>query len=168
MAEVETQSRTDEIKSLNACINDLVSVLALPGTWTGREEPSLIVTTLLESLLSLLRLDFAYLQLSDPFGGGGRIEMIRLSQRQSLTAQPEEVCRALTHWLTDDPSRSSFLIQNPLDEKISITFRRLGLSEETGVLVAGSARTDFPTRAERVVLGVGVNQGMGGLHQAWG
>src|ERR1700739_4334750 len=167
MAEVETQSRTDEIRSLNACINDLVSVLALPGTWTGREEPSLIVTTLLESLLSLLRLDFAYLRLSDPFGGGGRIEMIRLSQRQSLTAQPEEVCRALTHWLTDDPSRSSFLIQNPLDEKISITFRRLGLQDETGVLVAGSARTDFPTRAERVVLDVAVNQAMVGLHQAW-
>jgi len=165
---VEIQSTTGEIRFLNACINDLVSVLALPGTWTGREEPSLIVTTLLESLLNLLRLDFAYLRLSDPFGGGGRIEMIRLSQRRNLTAQPEEVCRALTHWLTDDPSRSPFLIPNPLgDENISITLRRLGLQDETGVLVAGSARSDFPTRTERVVLDVAVNQAMVGLHQAW-
>ena len=165
---MEIQSTTGEIRFLNACINDLVSVLALPGTWTGREEPSLIVTTLLESLLNLLRLDFAYLRLSDPFGGGGRIEMIRLSQGRNLTAQPEEVCRTLAHWLTDDPSRSPFLIPNPLgDENISITLRRLGLQDETGVLVAGSARSDFPTRTERVVLDVAVNQAMVGLHQAW-
>jgi PAS domain S-box-containing protein len=165
---VEIQSTTGEIRFLNACINDLVSVLALPGTWTGREEPSLIVTTLLESLLNLLRLDFAYLRLSDPFGGGGRIEMIRLGQGRNLTAQPEEVCRTLTHWLTDDPSRSPFLFPNPSGgEKISITLRRLGLQDETGVLVAGSARSDFPTRTERVVLDVAVNQAMVGLHQAW-
>jgi PAS domain S-box-containing protein len=165
---VEIQTTTGEIRSLNACINDLVSVLGLPGVWAGREEPSLIVTTLLESLLSLLRLDFAYLRLSAPFGGGGRIEMIRLSGRLNLTTQPEEICRALTHWLTDDPARSPFLILNPLgDEKISITLRRLGLQDETGLLVAGSARSDFPTRTERVVLDVAVNQAMVGLHQAW-
>src|ERR1700739_1609443 len=94
MAEVETQSRTDEIRSLNACINDLVSVLALPGTWTGREEPSLIVTTLLESLLSLLRLDFAYLRLSDPFGGAGRIELSGLISAKILTPRQGKFCGA--------------------------------------------------------------------------
>ena len=49
----------DEIKRLQGCINDLISVLALPAIWSGHE-PSQIVSTLLDVLLGMLRLDFAY------------------------------------------------------------------------------------------------------------
>ena len=38
-----------EIKRLQRCINDLVSVLALPAIWSGRWA-SLVVRTLLDSL----------------------------------------------------------------------------------------------------------------------
>jgi hypothetical protein len=57
----------DEIKNLKACINDLISVLALPAIWTGRE-PSEILSTLLDVLLGMLRLDFAYARLSNSIG----------------------------------------------------------------------------------------------------
>ena len=40
---------TPEIKRLQSCINDLVSVLALPAIWSGRES-SQILGTLLEAL----------------------------------------------------------------------------------------------------------------------
>src|SRR5690349_15709235 len=86
--EVEIESRTDEIKPLKACINDLVSVLTLPAIWSGHE-PSQIGSTLLDALLGLLRLDFAYLRLGDSPGGGAPIEMIQAVQRRNLTAQPE-------------------------------------------------------------------------------
>ena len=39
---VQPESPAEEIKRLRRCINDLVSVLALPATWTG-SEPSRIV-----------------------------------------------------------------------------------------------------------------------------
>src|SRR5438552_3048273 len=65
-----------EITRLKACINDLISVLALPAIWSGHEA-SLIASTLLETLLGMLRLDFAYLRLK-PITGGAPIEMVRL------------------------------------------------------------------------------------------
>ena len=42
----------DEIKNLKACINDLISVLALPAIWTGRE-PSQIISTLLDDWITI-------------------------------------------------------------------------------------------------------------------
>jgi PAS domain S-box-containing protein len=166
--EVEIESRTDEIRSLKACINDLVSVLALPAIWSGHEEPSHIGNTLLDILLGLLHLDFAYLRLGGSFGDSAPMEMIHVGKRRNLTAQPEKVGRALNNWLTAEPSNSPFLVPNPVGEgKISIALRRLGLQDQIGVMVAGSTRMDFPTKMERVVLDVAVNQAAVGLHEAW-
>jgi hypothetical protein len=69
---VEIESRNDEIRRLKACINDLVSVLALPAIWSGHAEPSHIGNTLLDVLLGLLRLDFAYLRLVIPLAAAPR------------------------------------------------------------------------------------------------
>src|SRR5262245_7404625 len=56
--EVEMERPAIAIKRLKACINDLISVLALPAIWSGNE-PSQILGTLLDVLLGMLRLDFA-------------------------------------------------------------------------------------------------------------
>src|SRR2546422_5607838 len=97
----------DEMKRLQGCINDLISVLALPAIWSGHE-PSQIVSTLLDVLLGMLRLDFAYARLSDSIGGGGPIEMVRLAHSRNLTAQPQEIGEALNRWLTGAPPTSAF------------------------------------------------------------
>jgi PAS domain S-box-containing protein len=164
---VERESGRDEIKRLRACINDLVSVLTLPAIWSGREEPSQIGSTLLDALLGLLRLDFAYLRLDASFSGSAPIEILQVVQRRNLTAQPEEVGRAINKWLTDDLFNSPSRVPNPIGEgKVSIAPRRLGLQDQIGVLVAGSERADFPTKTERVILDVAVNQAVVGLHEA--
>jgi PAS domain S-box-containing protein len=96
------------------------------------------------------------------------MEMIHVGQRRNLTAQPEEIGRAINNWLTEDPSTSPFLVPNPVGKgKTSIALRHLGLQDQIGVLVAGSARADFPTKTERVILDVAVNQAAVGLHEAW-
>jgi hypothetical protein len=46
-----------EIKRLQHCINDLVSLLALPAIWSGNQ-PSQILEMLIEALLGMLSLDF--------------------------------------------------------------------------------------------------------------
>ncbi len=163
--EVAMDQTADEIKRLRACINDLISVLALPAIWSGHE-PSQIVSTLLDVLLGMLRLDFAYARLSVSLGGAPS-EMVRSAQRRTLAAQPQEVGRALSPWLTGDPPAAPFVVPNPMGEgKVSIAPLRLGLQEELGFLVAGSQRADFPTDVEVLLLRVAVNQAGIGLQEA--
>ena len=54
----------EEIRRLQSFINDLISIQALPAIWNGRESGH-IIGTLLDVLVSVLRLDFAYARLSD-------------------------------------------------------------------------------------------------------
>jgi hypothetical protein len=60
--EVQLEHPAEEIKRLRRCINDLVSVLALPAMWSGGE-PSQIVRTLLDVLPGMLRLDLVYVEM---------------------------------------------------------------------------------------------------------
>src|SRR5215831_5101621 len=143
----------DEIKNLKACINDLISVLALPAIWTGRE-PSQIISTLLDVLLGMLRLDFAYAWVSNSTGAAP-IEMVRLPHAGNLTAQPQEIGHMLKPWLTGDATKSPLRIRNPIAAgEVSIAFLRLGIQDKVGVLVAASQRADFPTETEKLLLQV--------------
>jgi PAS domain S-box-containing protein len=147
----------DEIRRLQGCINDLLSVLALPAIWHG-QGPSQIVSTLLDALLAMLRLDFAYARLSEAIDGSP-VEVVRLAQRRHPAAQPPDVGRALNRWLTSDPPASPFVVPNPIGAgEVSIAALRLGLQETVGVLVAGSQRADFPTTIEMLLLRVATNQ----------
>jgi PAS domain S-box-containing protein len=155
----------DEIKNLKACINDLISVLALPAIWTG-SEPSEILSTLLDVLLGMLRLDFAYARLSNSIGVAP-MELVRLAHSRNLTAQPQEIGQMLNPWMTGDPSTSPLRVPNPIGEgEVSIALLPLGLQDEVGVLVAGSKRADFPTETERLLLQVAANQAAIGLEEA--
>ena len=78
------EQTADEIRRLQGCINDLISVLAIPALWRGQESAQ-IVSTLLDVLIGMLRLDFAYARLKDP-AGESPIEMLRLAQSRNLTA----------------------------------------------------------------------------------
>jgi PAS domain S-box-containing protein len=162
--QVETEQTTDEIKRLRACINDLVSVVALPAIWSGHE-PSQIGRTLLDALVGMLRLDFAYLRLLDSVGGAA-IEMVQVPQRRNFNIQPEEIGRRLNPCLTGQPP-SSFLGPNPVGEgTMSIAQRCLGLQDEMGILVVGSTRAAFPTETEGLLLNVAANHAVMGLQEA--
>jgi len=155
----------DEIKNLKACINDLISVLALPAIWIGRE-PSQILSTLLDVLLGILRLDFAYARVSNSIGVAP-IEMVRLAHPRNLTAQPQEIGRMLNPWLSGDPPTSPLMVPNPIGEgEVSIAPFRLGVYDEVEVLVAACQRADFPTETERLVLQVAANQAAIGVREA--
>jgi PAS domain S-box-containing protein len=163
--EVEMEKTADEVKRLQSCINDLISVLALAAIWSGSESCQM-VGTLLESLLAILRLDFACARLNDSIDGSP-IEVVRLAQRQHTSAQQQEVGRALGRWLSGDKTASRFVIPNPAGEgEVAIASFSLGLQDEVGVLVAGSRRADFPTDIELVLLRVAANQAAIGLQEA--
>src|SRR5258707_15518949 len=95
-----TQKTADqEIRRLQGSINDLISIQALPAIWNGRESGH-IASTLLDVLVSMLRLDFAYARLSDSINGSP-VEFVRSTQRRTAPPQPQEIGRALERWLTN-------------------------------------------------------------------
>jgi PAS domain S-box-containing protein len=154
-----------EIKRLQRCINDLVSVLALPAMWTGAE-PSQVVSTLVDTLLGMLCLDFVYVRLKDP-ASEAAIEMVRVAPSRKLAERPQEIGEALTYCLGDDPQKWPAVIQNPIgDGDISIVPLRLGLHGETGLLVAASHRADFPLQTEGLLLSVAANQAAIAMQEA--
>src|SRR5712692_6089741 len=153
-----------EIRRLQGCINDLISLLALPALWRGQESAQ-IVSTLLDVLVGMLRLDFAYARLKGPVGEAP-IEMVRLAQSRNLTARPQEIGQVLNPWLGDDPQKWPSLVRNPVgDGDVSIVTLRLGLQDEIGVVVAGSQRANFPGETERLILSVAAKQAAIGLQE---
>jgi len=164
--DAQPRDPAEEIKQLQRCVNDLISVLALPAMWSGGE-PSRIVHTLLDALLRMLQLDLVYVRLKET-EGQAPIEMVRFSQSQKHLAQPHEIGEALKHWLGTDPQEWPPRTRNTLgDRDISIVPLGLGLQGEMGVIVAGSERADFPQQTERLILSVAANQASIGLQEAW-
>ena len=165
-SEMNAEQTQDEIKHLHGCINNLFGVLALPAIWNERES-SEVMSTLLDVLVAMVRLDFAYARLSDTIEGAP-MEMVRMAQRRTPEIQPREVGRVLQDWLTgDSPSNMPFVAPNPIGEgTISVAPFRLGLQEGTGLLLAASRRADFPTAIERMLLQVAANQAVIALHEA--
>ncbi len=152
----------EEIKRLRRCVNDLVSILALPAIWTGGQ-PTQIASTLLEALVGMLRLDFAYARLNDP---AGPIEMVRVASGRKPKASAAEVGETLRR-LGEDPNRWPSVIPNPVgDGEIFILPLRFGLHGEASLIVTGSQRADFPQQTERLLVSVAANQAAIGLQEA--
>ncbi len=154
-----------EVKRLQRCMNDLVSLLALPAMWSGGE-PSQIIHALVDALLGMLQLDLIYVRFKET-DGQAPIEIVRFAQSQKPTAEPRQIGEVLDSWLGADAREWPALLRKPLgDREISIVPLRLGLHGESGLVVAGSERADFPRQTEKLLLSVTVNQASIGLQEA--
>lgn len=154
-----------EAKRLQRCIGDLVSLLALPAVWSGNE-PSQIVDTLLDALLRMLNLEFVYVQFKDPVDSG-RLEIARVADSSGLKMSSHEIEQVLANWFGGDSQNSPPPAWNPFDdEDLSIFPVPLGIHGETGMIVVGSDRADFPGQTESLLLSVAANQASIGLREA--
>src|SRR3984885_3899600 len=161
---VRQEHTPEEVKRLERCLNDLVSVLALPAMWSG-SPPSQIVNTLLDALLGMLCLDFVYARFEDP-AGGAPIEVLKIAPSAKWML-PDEIHKIVNQWFGDDPQKWPSRLRASIgDEDISIVSQRCGLQGEIGVIVAGSGRADFPGQTESLLLSVAANQAVIGLHDA--
>lgn len=155
----------EEIKGLQRGLNDLASLLALPALWSGGEA-SEVAHALLDVLPGMLHLDLLYVRLKKATGGGA-LEMARVTHARNTSAWPREIGEALNHRLGEEsarwPPRARISIGNG---DISMVPLQLGVGTETGVLLAGSRRADFPGRIEKLLLSVAANQAAIGFQQA--
>src|SRR5712672_235152 len=163
--QVQLEHPVGEIKRLQRCINDLVSLLALPAMWSG-SKPCDIVHTLHDSLLRMLDLDFVYVSLTNLVDAAPS-ETVRVAQSQEQMFRPRELCTFLNRWSGDDPQKPYLQERSHIgDEEVSLVSWPLGVQREIGVVVAGSRRADFPRDTEALLLGIAANQALTGLQQA--
>lgn len=138
----------ENIQFLQGCLNDLVSLLSLPALWSGREPPQ-VLGILLDVLLRMLQLDFAYARLN-AVASTAPSEMYRVAERQKTTPEPQEIGRALEPWLRLNRPGLASVVSNPVGKReVTMVCVWLGFDPERGVVVAGSKRADFPTDIER-------------------
>ena len=155
----------DEVKRLQRCIGDLVSLLALPAVWSGNE-PSHILDTLLDALLRMLNLEFVYVRFKDPIDSR-HLEIARVPDWSKLSMSSREIERMLESRFGGDSPNSHLPESNPLEnEDISVFPVPLGIHGEIGMIVVGSDRTDFPSQTESLFLSVAANQASIGLREA--
>jgi formate hydrogenlyase transcriptional activator len=160
------EANADQITDLQDCINDLVSLTAIPALSAGRE-PTQFAGTVLDALLGMLRLDFVYARMRSPISAE-RIEMVRFAASVSLRLPAPELGQLLNTRLGDDSLKWPTRVRDSLGEsEFSIVPLRLGLQHEIGAIVAASSRTDFPRVTESLLLNVAVNQTFVALQEGW-
>jgi PAS domain S-box-containing protein len=163
--EVQPELASGEVKHLQRCVNDLISLLALPAIWTGGD-PSQVLDTLLDALIRMLRLDLVSVGLTDPVGGAP-VEIVRLAELRGPMPSAHEICEALSQCLKNDSRKWPPLLRNLMGEgDVSIVPLPLGLQGEIGVIVAAAERTDFPRQTEALLLSVAANQASIWLQEA--
>ena len=159
------ETPTEEVARLRGCLNDLVSIMALPALWAGGE-PQQIVSTLLDALLGMLQLAFVLVRLNDP-DGGPSIEMMRGTELLESTDPARAFGMALDASLGNAPLKWPPSARVSIgNADFSVACARLGAHGEIGIVVAGCERLGFPEQTERLLLDVAANQAAMGLQQA--
>jgi PAS domain S-box-containing protein len=119
--------------------------------WSGRDAAD-IREAVLEALSSMLRLDLAYIRVADP-GGSGPVETARVQGRPDLGSRGREIAGLLADETTDPDSNQALVLPDPATgEPLRATRTVLGLAGHTGVVIAASRRSSFPTPFERFLL----------------
>jgi PAS domain S-box-containing protein len=159
------QERPEEIRRLQSCLNDLIGLLALPGLWAGRE-PAYILGTLLDVLLRLLQLDFAYARLSfQPETPA--IEAFRVMPTPRAALPACKLGEFIKPWLKGHQPATAYVIPHPLGEgAVSIVHVWMGPDSDAGIVAAAARRIGFPSETETLLLRVAANQAVIELQRA--
>jgi PAS domain S-box-containing protein len=162
---VNSEHSAEEGEHLRRCINDLNRILAHSPIWSDGSL-SRVLPDLLDMLMDMLELDFAYVRFKDPVSTEP-FEMARTEQSLGEAIPPREVGHLLRGSLGQDPQRW------PSQQRISIGDRqvstqsvRLGIEDESGTLLVGSRRAEFPGETESLRLRVAALQIASGLQEA--
>ncbi|MGY4572033.1 PAS domain S-box-containing protein [Bradyrhizobium sp. USDA 3256] len=163
---VNSKHSAEQNQYVRGCINDLNRILAHPPIWSDGSF-SRTLLDLLDIVVDMLHLDFAYVRLKDPVKME-YLEVARTARSPNGAIGPQEVSSVLSNSLGQDPKSW------PLNQRIAIGDREVStvslhwglLPDDTGVLVAASHRAEFPEEAETLRLRIATNQIASGLQEA--
>jgi PAS domain S-box-containing protein len=153
-----------EVQRLRSLNRDLISLFVQPAIGTG-QVPAGVIRTLVEVLLSMLRVDLAYVRVMSP--GEASIEAACASAGPEIAQRPSEVGVALERWLRAETWNAPITIESPFDGgEMRLLVGRFGLHEDSGVVAVGSRRQSFPDETEALLFRVAVNQAVIGFREA--
>src|SRR5260370_12488905 len=131
-----TESHTEGV-ALRTALRELVALSTIPAAWVGREPPT-IAAGLADVLVGSLQLDFAFVRLCDPKGGGA-IEVMR-----------GYAWKAFPEWLQTHPAVvGQFSCKEIVADLGGVEPCRgvvipLGVNAEAGLVAAAATRPRFP------------------------
>lgn len=145
------------IRSLQGCINDLISLLALPAIWGGSDAGQ-VLDTLLSVLVRMLCLEFAYARMNGSQDSLPK-EFCRFSNGSVTSDKTGFISHVLQPCLAGNNDSVTRVLSNPLGPgEIRVACARLGFSPERGVIIAASTDPGFPNDVELLVFKTAVNQ----------
>jgi GAF domain-containing protein len=139
-----------EIVRLRAVLRDLVALSTIPAMWIGRDPPD-VAAGLADALIRLLDVDFAFVRLCDP-GGAGAVDVTR-----------GDGWTMFSQWLDRHLATSGRLSAKEIvpdaggDSGACGVVIPIGVNADAGVVAAASARTDFPTEFDQLLLSLAAN-----------
>jgi len=153
-----TESHT-ESGALRTALRELVALSTIPAAWVGREPP-IIAAGLADVLVGSLQLDFAFVRLCDPKGGGA----IEVTRGHAWKAFPE--------WLrTHLGGVGQFSCKEIVADLGGAETCRgvvipIGVNAEAGLVAAACTRTDFPSEIDQLLLSVAANHAAAAFQNA--
>ena len=139
---------------LRRFIRDLLALSALPAMMKGYS-PQQIADTVADAVESMLDADFIYMAL--PGNRDNPVIEIARTHERLVGNSVDAICASLRELSPGRSSGQTVAIANPIGEgTVRIAVAPIGIGGDT-VMVAGSRRSDFPTAAERLLLGIAAN-----------
>jgi PAS domain S-box-containing protein len=155
-----------ELLDLRRALRDLVAISMLPGAWSGAT-PDAVAHSLTQVLLRTLDLEIVYMQLQRP-GVSAPLATVATRAAPTDAVTAAQVAGALVPLLESAPGESVPAIPNPVGSgTVRLVVSPIGFDARSGVVVAASPRSDFPTEQERTILTVAVNQAFSVLESKW-
>jgi len=153
-----TESHTESV-ALRTALRELVALSTIPAAWVGREPP-IIAAGLADVLVGSLQLDFAFVRLCDPKGGGA----IEVTRGHAWKAFPEWLrthvggvgqfsCKEIVAYLGGAETCRGVVIP-------------IGVNAEAGLVAAACTRTDFPSEIDQLLLSVAANHAAAAFQNA--
>ena len=152
---------SDGIERLRHCIRDLTAISLLPAIWKDYG-PQQIAQSLCETLRAMN--DAAFVSISLDLRNGQPPFEILCTSNDIGGDQRGAIQAALSHVPQPLPTEA-IIIPNPFGTgSLRIVKIAVGFAG-AGSLIIGSSRLDFPTKAQRLVLGAAASELATGLHR---
>jgi signal transduction histidine kinase len=132
-------------------LRDFAALSTIPAAWVGRDPPA-VAAGLADTLIGLLRLDFAFVRLCDP-GGAGAADVTR-----------GNAWKGFPQWLDRHLARSGRLSGKEIipdvgcgQEPCRGVAIPIGVNADGGVVAVASDRAGFPTEIDQLLLSLAAN-----------
>src|SRR6266850_724874 len=138
---------------LRRCIRDLAALSTLPVGWQNYDMRQ-IGSSIVAALISMLDADFVFIALP----GQGNQLITELSRSKLAPESLKHVQTTLQRENAALGSGQEFIFANASgDRDLHVVTAPIGFGSDA-ILAAGSVRTTFPTRTEKLLLNTGANQ----------